>query len=163
METTDTFAALLRSHGFRATEARMELLRLLARADRPISPAELVRRIGTRANQATIYRSLEAFSDAGLVRRVNMEHQHAHYEFSTSGTEHHHHIICRTCGLVEHVDGCAISDRSPTLLRHSKQFRRIESHALEFFGTCTACTTKTSSVPVGRAKRFVGAKKTLTH
>jgi Fe2+ or Zn2+ uptake regulation protein len=141
MDTANKFAPVLRAHGFRVTNARVALLSLLDDAERPISPAELVRRIGEKANQATTYRSLETFADAGIVRRVNMEHQHAHYELVTDGS-HHHHLICRTCGTVEDVDECPIEEHSPTLLKHSRKFRHLESHALEYFGLCITCEKK---------------------
>ena len=134
-----SFPQLLHKSGFKATQGRLALLRTLAEADRPLSTPDIVKQLGKKANQATVYRGLEALASTGMIRRVDMQHAHAHYELQT-GTKHHHHIICTVCHQVEDIEECALPSLERTLLKHSRKFSIIESHALEFFGICDNCT-----------------------
>ena len=38
--------------------------------------------------------------EAGVVRRLVHGGDHAHYELAEELTEHHHHLICESCGVV---------------------------------------------------------------
>ncbi len=97
---------------------------------------EVLRRMKGTLNETTLYRALEAFADAGLVRRVDLHHGHAHYELQKT---HHHHLVCVNCGAIEDVAACAVEPMEKVALRSSRKFASIMSHDLEFFGTCTAC------------------------
>jgi len=134
-------AAALRAAGFRATPARMELLATLARTGKPLTVEDILKlQKGTAPDQATVYRALKELRDAGLVRQVDFEHGHAHYE--AAGQDDHHHLVCTSCGKVEDFTGCHIENIKKAALRQSKMFKKIERHSLELFGTCTACRKK---------------------
>ena len=143
MTTTQTvqFQSILRSRGFKATPGRLALLSALAESSRPLSTPDIVKKLGKRSDQSTVYRGLDSLSDTGLIRRVDMQHAHAHYELAI-GTDHHHHIICRTCHKTEDIHDCEIVSPERSVLKHSHLFADIESHALEFFGTCNDCAVK---------------------
>lgn len=133
------FKALLKSAGLKATHGRMELLDVLARIDEPLSVIKIQKRLGNSLNEVTLYRALEAFAAAGLVRRVDLNHDHAHYELAV-GREHHDHAVCTNCGLVEDIEGCGLVPLEKKALAQSK-FKSIYSHNLEFFGLCRSCAT----------------------
>ena len=135
------FVRMLRESGYRATPGRLSLLQVLAKAEHPMAIHEIVAQLGTQMNQATVYRALEALADVGIVRRVDLQHAHAHYELS-AGERHHHHLICRGCGLVEDVESCDVSVIAHTVLKGSKKFAAIHDHSLEFFGLCKKCSAK---------------------
>ena len=139
--STKKFALLLRESGYKATPGRLSLLQVLAKADFPLTPQEIVEELGGKINQATIYRALESLVEVGVVRRTDMQHAHAHYELST-GAKHHHHLICKTCGRVEDVERCDVSEIERTVLKKSKLFAMIQDHSLEFFGRCKKCQNK---------------------
>lgn len=130
--------ALLRENGFRATRGRLELLAALKGSSTPLSATEIARKVGQQLSQANIYRSLEALADKGILRRIDLGHGHADYEFAPSGA-HHHHLICRTCGKIEDVVELNLRPIEKKVLSRAKEFRKIDDHALEFFGTCKAC------------------------
>ncbi len=90
-----------------------------------------------KLNEVTLYRALEAFAATGLVRRVDLGHDHAHYELML-GRGHHDHVVCTSCGTIEDVEGCALVPLEKKALVQSK-FRSIYSHNLEFFGLCRTC------------------------
>lgn len=133
------FALMLQAEGFRATPGRLSMLQVLAMADQPLAIPEIVRELKGRLNQVTVYRALESLCEVGIVRRVDMQHAHAHYELA-EGEKHHHHLICKNCGRIEDVERCDAKDIEKTVLQKSKQFAVIENHSLEFFGTCKKCS-----------------------
>ncbi|MDE1965784.1 MAG: transcriptional repressor [Patescibacteria group bacterium] len=131
------FAAIQRGAGGRATLGRAALLRALVEADKPMSPAELARLMRRRLNRVNVYRALAAFEKAGLVRKVDLKHQHAHYEY-VNPREHHHHLVCEVCGAFEDVD-VPDAQLERGALRSARRFASVRSHTLEFFGLCKAC------------------------
>jgi len=137
--TKEYLAAMLRKSGHKATPGRLSLLLVLAKADRPLAIHDIIDASKKGLNQATIYRALESLLDAGIVRRVDMQHAHAHYELS-EGAKHHHHLICKRCGRVEDVEHCDERTIEQAVLKKSKAFASIQTHSLEFFGLCKKCS-----------------------
>ena len=131
------FARVLREAGFRATFGRLALLEALEKAKRPVTVGELARELRKHLDQVTAYRALEAFEEKGIVRRIDLGHDHAHYEL-TEG-KHHHHVVCDSCGKMEDVE-VAEKDIEHAALRTARDFKSIRAHSLEFFGMCRACT-----------------------
>jgi Fe2+ or Zn2+ uptake regulation protein len=140
MSTKTLFADTLRKAGFRATSGKLAVLTELSKQKLPISIGELSKKLQTKANIVTLYRALDELTAAGLVRRVDLQHSHAHYEI-VSQDEHHHHLICRACGAIEDVDMCGASRVESKILANSKKFASIETHTMEFFGVCRSCIT----------------------
>ena len=128
-------ASVLRAEGIRATPQRTALLSWLRGARAPQSAEAIVRALEGVLDQATVYRGLQEFERAGIVRRVQLKGS-ARYEAAGA---HHHHLICRSCGTIEDVDVCLPASVREKLLATSKRFARVEDDALEFFGTCTVC------------------------
>lgn len=130
-------ASLLRAAGLRATEGRLKLLTLLAKEQKPLSVKKLEQRMKGALNHVTLYRALEALEQAGIVSRAYLDHDHAHYELMT-GRAHHHHAVCRSCGLVEDVEvpHAALEKEAA---KKAEGFVRIDRYSLEFFGLCKAC------------------------
>ncbi len=135
----DSFSALLRERGLRATPRRLQLLSLLARAERPMSAHEIKAKWKRgRIDLVTLYRALDALVAATLARRVDLRHGHIDYEINRSGN-HHHHLVCTGCGVIEEVTACPGKNLGELALARSAKFASLEEHALEFFGTCKAC------------------------
>lgn len=130
-------ARLLREAGFKATFGRVRLLETLQKARKPVSPEALAKELKKYMDQATVYRALEVLTKAGLIRRIDFGHAHAHYEFA--GQNHHHHVICDSCGTVEDVELHEEAELERAALRAARSFTSVRTHALEFFGTCRAC------------------------
>lgn len=133
--------ALLRDHGFRSTEGRLNLLAVLKAAHRPMAVPEACRMVGGALDMVNVYRALEALTGAGILTRTDLRKGGAHYEFLHEG-HHHHHITCTDCGTTEDVEGCEDAAIESKVLRRSRSFSTVESHALEFFGTCSRCAKR---------------------
>ena len=132
-----SFERILRSAGYKVTPARLALLTLLRENNKPMSPQTIVEKLSKEIDQATIYRILKNLKDANIIRQVDFQHGHAHYELRD--TSDHHHVICKKCGRAEDIKGCDISSWQGSVLRQTKSFSEIDHHSLEFYGLCTIC------------------------
>lgn len=131
----------LKGAGLAVTRQRTSLIEALQRASGPSSAENLARTLSGVANTTTVYRALDQLVGARLVRRIDLGRNHALYELAD---RHHHHLVCRSCGLVEDVTACVPGELPQAVLKESSRFAQVEDHALEFFGTCRSCK-KTSS------------------
>ncbi|MBI2426223.1 MAG: transcriptional repressor [Candidatus Kerfeldbacteria bacterium] len=141
MKRTTTPESLLKNAGFKVTDTRRLVLEIFLATHKPLSIHGVLEKTKRGSvNQATVYRIVEAFIAAGVLRRVDLQHEHAHYELTDE--DDHHHIICTSCGKVEDVDGHGDEAFKTDLLRKSKEFATITTHALEFYGICKTCARK---------------------
>jgi Fe2+ or Zn2+ uptake regulation protein len=131
---SNKFAGLLRERGEKATKARVDMLAALSCERYPLSIKEIARKVRS-PDQSTLYRTLSTLASKGLVREVTFG-KSARYEIAL-GREHHHHIVCTSCGYMEDVHVCPEDSfaSSPA----SAKFSRITGHMLEFFGLCRSC------------------------
>lgn len=134
------YKELLKSKGLKATESRLALLEILSKNHAPLSIKNIVKKIGKVADQATVYRMLESFQAAGLVRQIDLQQDFAFYEIADA--HDHHHIVCRLCGRIEDFLGCDFKQLATKALKQSRKFSSIDQHSLEMFGTCDSCTVK---------------------
>jgi len=135
------FPALLRSAGFKATPGRLALLETLAKAKKPLPVDDILASMKrVSPDPATVYRALKELKDAGVIRHVDFQHGHAHYELG--GQTDHHHLVCIKCEKVEDFTGCDFEAIRKAALRQSKEFKEVKEHALELFGLCKSCSRK---------------------
>ncbi|HRH55245.1 MAG TPA: Fur family transcriptional regulator [Candidatus Paceibacterota bacterium] len=136
--TTPSYSELLRNAGLRSTEGRLALLDALAKESAPVTVETLVKRLGSALNQVSVYRALEALVEANIVARVDLGHEHAHFEL-LSGRPHHHHAVCRSCGLVEDIQVPHAPSPQKAALKTATKFAFIDRYSFEFFGLCKSC------------------------
>ncbi|MEO5927760.1 MAG: Fur family transcriptional regulator [Patescibacteria group bacterium] len=133
---------LLHTAGLRATPGRLALIDFLQSQHEPVGTPELTKRFVPKTmDTATLYRTLEAFEENGLVRTASIDRNYASYEWNQD-REHHHHLVCIVCKKIEDIPDCDLEAISKTLIKNSKQFDSISSHSLEFFGICKTCSKK---------------------
>lgn len=135
-----SYATLLREAGLRATPGRVRLLEILEKEPKPLTVYQIEKKLGGSMNQVTVYRSLDALYRAKIVKRVNLEHDHAHFEIAV-GREHHHHAVCRGCGHIENIEIPHAPKPENEALKQTKGFSFLDSYSLEFFGLCKKCST----------------------
>lgn len=129
--------AILRSHGMYVTAQRVAVLRSVAAS--PHSTADDVdtavrRDIGAVSRQA-VYDALAAFSDKGLIRRIQPPGSPARYENRTG--DNHHHLVCRSCRRITDVD-CAVGD-TPCLTPADDSGHEIDEAEVIYWGRCPEC------------------------
>lgn len=96
-----------------------------------------LRKAGEGVGLATVYRTLGLLAEAGGVDMIRAEDGEARYRLCAS-EEHHHHLVCRTCGRTVEVE-------EPDAERWAEQMAAAHgftdvSHTLEIFGVCADCT-----------------------
>ena len=135
--------ALLRRHGLHVTAQRLAVLRAVS--DRPHSTADDIDKvvraeIGAISRQA-VYDVLGAFTDKGILRRIQPAGSPARYEDRVG--DNHHHLICRTCNRMVDVD-CAVGE-TPCLTAADDSGYEIDEAEVIYWGRCPQCL----AAPVG--------------
>ena len=90
----------------RKTLAKEASLRYIAKTDSPFRAQDLMRYLeseGITVNKTTVYRQLESFLSDNVISAVNLNDGVTRYEPSHN-TECHHHIVCKQCGKVAHIE-----------------------------------------------------------
>jgi Fur family transcriptional regulator, stress-responsive regulator len=128
---------LLREADLRVTAPRTAVL--AAVHDHPHADTDsligVVReRIGAVSHQA-VYDVLRALTDAGLVRRIQPAGSVARYEARVG--DNHHHVVCRSCGVVADVD-CAVG-YTPCLTAADDSGFAIDEAEVVYWGRCPTC------------------------
>ena len=140
---TPTVAEELRGVGLRVTAARVALLETVRHGDHldVEAIASGVRdRIGHVSLQA-VYEALHALTMAGLIHRIEPAGSPARFEGRVG--DNHHHVVCRSCGVVADVD-CAVGE-APCLTASDDHGFAIDEADVTYWGLCPACSTAVSS------------------
>ena len=131
----------LRTLDQRYTRGRRALVEVLAAADAPLSIPQL-REHDRALAQSSAYRNLAVLERAGVVHRIAGADEFARYELAEDLTEHHHHLICATCGDVRDftVSPELEGDLDRALGRIARQHGfSADHHRLDLVGTCADC------------------------
>lgn len=138
-DAAEVIKGFLHKAGLKATPARSALIAYMMKESEPVSLKYLEKKLASRADAVTVYRTIETLIKVGAVRRVDLQHGHEHYEL-TIDRPHHHHIVCEDCGTIEDIEACKDQDLEKSILKASSQFSHINHHSLEFFGSCKKCS-----------------------
>jgi Fur family ferric uptake transcriptional regulator len=137
MDATPATVELLRRSGLRATAPRLAALAVLV--ERPHSTADAVARLararlGQVSTQA-VYDVLSTCTAAGLVRRIKPSGSPALFETRTG--DNHHHLVCRSCGLLTDVE-CTVGAR-PCLTPGDDNGFVLDEAEVVYWGWCPQC------------------------
>jgi Fur family ferric uptake transcriptional regulator len=94
-----------------------------------------------------VYDSLHTLTAAGLLRRFQPAGSVARYEARVG--DHHHHVVCRSCGLIADVDGAV--GQVPCLTAPDDRGFSIDETEVIFWGLCPGCSTTHRPAPPQRA------------
>jgi len=123
----------------RATRQRAGIIALLDDIDGFRSAQELhdeLRRRGENIGLTTVYRTLQSLATAGLLDTVRTDTGESVYR-RCAAPEHHHHLVCRSCGSAVEVSGREVEAwAAEVAVAHG--FSNVD-HTIELFGTCAAC------------------------
>ncbi|HWG94385.1 MAG TPA: Fur family transcriptional regulator [Mycobacteriales bacterium] len=125
--------------GVRTTRQRTAVADLLERVDGFKSAQDLHRLLedgGAPVGLTTVYRHLQALADAGQVDVLRTDDGEAVYRRCPTA-EHHHHLVCRSCGRSVEVDGPEVEAWAASVAREHG-FTDV-THTVEVFGTCASC------------------------
>lgn len=134
-------AALLRHADQRYTSGRRRLVAVLQTGDGPLTITQILA-ADRSLPQSSVYRNLTILEEVGAVTRILTHDDFARYELAEHLTEHHHHLICSTCGDVTDfsLDPGAESGLDRALHRAADAVGfDIDTHRLDLLGTCRSC------------------------
>lgn len=147
LDVDQVVAIRLRRLGQRLTPRRRSLLEILRSAAHPLTIHEILDRNKGLA-MSSAYRNLTVLERAGVVHRMVTHEDFARYELTEELTEHHHHLICSSCGLVRDM---------PTDVRVERVMRAVmgdmpakiftpQSHRIDVIGLCPECAQRAEGV-----------------
>ncbi|WP_373864637.1 Fur family transcriptional regulator [Nocardia vaccinii] len=128
---------MLRGAALRVTAPRIAVL--AAVHERPHSDTDSIlnrvrETLGTVSHQA-VYDVLRALTAAGLLRRIQPMGSVARYE--TRVGDNHHHVVCRSCGVIADVD-CAVGE-TPCLTASDTNGFVLDEAEVVYWGLCPDC------------------------
>jgi Fur family zinc uptake transcriptional regulator len=130
---------VLRASGYKVTQPRKQVLRVLDGAQEPVSPYEIQKILegnGEHLNHVTIYRILALFCDLNLAHKVLLLNG---FVKCSLGKEEgcHRFMVCRQCGALKEFADKALCEEENEIAQdlgfHSEQ------HFSEFSGICSNC------------------------
>jgi len=101
--TSQTLAELQRA-GFRSGGARRAVIQLLGEQHCCLTAQEIFDRLraeGRGVGIASAYRILDLLVEQGFVQRVDIGDTLTRFEPAHADGDHHHHLVCNSCGKVE--------------------------------------------------------------
>ncbi len=95
----------------------------------------VLRNHGSTIGLATVYRALADL--AGLGEADSLQSKDGEVLYRACTTAHHHHLICRECGLTVEIEANRV-EKWADEVANEHGFAN-PSHTIDIFGTCTAC------------------------
>jgi Fur family ferric uptake transcriptional regulator len=131
----------LRGIDQRYTAGRRAIIGLLVSAGHPVSIGDIAERL-PGLPRSSAYRHLTDLQAAGIVRRVTANDEFTRFELAEDLTEHHHHLLCVSCGKVIDVTLPAGFEQDvANAIGHlaSAEGFQAHSHRLDVLGVCADC------------------------
>jgi Fur family transcriptional regulator, ferric uptake regulator len=131
----------LRGAGLRPTRQRLTVLEALDGRPDAVTAQDLhqeLRRSGAAVGLATVYRTLTALAEAGLLDAFEREGEQV---FRVCGDDHHHHLVCEGCNRVEELAADEV-ERWVEDVAHRRGYR-VTGHRADIFGLCGDCRSRT--------------------
>ena len=91
---------------------------------------------GSSIGLATVYRALSDLATEGEADSLQQEGESL-YRACTPGT-HHHHLICRNCGLTVEIEADAVEEWARTVAAENGFTQ--PNHVVDVFGLCASCS-----------------------
>jgi Fur family ferric uptake transcriptional regulator len=144
---------LLRAAGQRVTKPRIALLScVIAASGEHLSADALIEQVADSdppIHRATVYRTLDGLTTAGLLRHVHLDRGLTAYHLvdvrRPTASSHHHrsehlHAQCSRCGKVTDLPAHVLGETAERI-RRASGFRLDASH-VALSGVCKDCTPK---------------------
>jgi Fur family ferric uptake transcriptional regulator len=139
-EQVEAIMSRIVAGGGRRTASRQAIIEAIARGGGHITAEEIVTEVQERfpsVNKSTVYRTLDALTDAGVIEHVHFAHGPAVYHVNSDG---HRHLYCERCGNVDEVPS-AKTRTFFAMLDREYGFQVDQGH-FAIVGTCRSCRDK---------------------
>ena len=138
----------LHKTGFRLTNQRATIIDIMQNTGKHLSADEIYihsRTVNPSVSLTTVYRTLDLFSQIGVVQKFDFGDGKARYELINDSPkkEHHHHLICLRCKTI--IDYAQFIDEELELINKtekklSKKLNfKITHHIIHLYGLCEKC------------------------
>lgn len=137
--------------GGRVTEQRALILDIIKRGGGHLDADEIYRRARQekpRLSLSTVYRTLQALKQMGLVDEIHLDDSHHHYEMKPRAE--HHHLICLGCGRVIEFR-YPLASHIQEKVAEAKGFE-ITTAEIRLTGYCARCRQQHVHSPEGPEK-----------
>src|ERR1700760_3091038 len=121
----------------RVTSTRLAILEVVREGRHP-GADDVARAVRERVGHVTlqaVYEALGAFTEVGLLRKIDLGSGPARYEDRVG--DNHHHLACRRCGVVAGVD-CVVG-AAPCLEPAESYGFAVDEAVVTFWGLCPSC------------------------
>jgi Fur family transcriptional regulator, ferric uptake regulator len=125
----------------RSTRQKRAVWAALSELEDFVSAQELHRILSDRDEKvslATVYRVLQTHQEQGLLDVLRPDDGEAIYRLC-AGQEHHHHLVCRSCGLAVEFEAPDMESWVSRLAAENG-FTEVR-HTLEVYGLCQNCSS----------------------
>lgn len=136
MKPEELFVNTLRKNKYSLTQVRLLVFEAL-QDEEPLSMAELLAKLESMIDRASLYRTITLFEKLGIVQRLQIGWKYK-VELADDFNFHHHHITCKECGLTLPVREDLTLEASIKTLAMEYGFAEV-THQLEIFGRCPQC------------------------
>jgi len=130
----------LERDGYRLSAPRSAVVETLATLGCSVTAKEIgdrLREQGEDVGVASIYRTLDLLDRLRLARRVDAGEGVARYEPVDPSGDHHHHIVCESCGQVTAFEDRHLEAAIEQLARRVDY--SIDAHDVTLRGECPGC------------------------
>ena len=120
----------------RLTPQRRAVLAAIGETSGTFTVAEIherARKEHPRLGLATTYRTLELLRESGSLHTLRGTGSPAYVRCHP---EHHHHLVCLSCGSVQETELCAAPSARELERRYGFS---PQTHDVEIYGTCSRC------------------------
>jgi Fur family ferric uptake transcriptional regulator len=119
---------------------------------------DLIRREDHRISRATVYRTLQWMTDAGIARKVDFGEGRFRFEHSYRHPRHFH-LICKTCNQSFEF----LSSDIEALMEEVASARNFSAKqsVVQIYGTCEECRTGRSAAAKGGTTEMIFARDAL--
>jgi Fur family ferric uptake transcriptional regulator len=124
----------------RSTRQRVAILEALEAMDEFRSAQDIYLSLTKKkfkVGLATVYRTLQKMAEKEEIDSIRSADGETLYRHCGQADGHHHHLICRVCGLTITIEGPAIESWTEKVSKENG-FREV-SHQVDIFGLCKGC------------------------
>src|SRR5699024_3575089 len=135
--TVEEAIRLLRQKGYKMTKRREDILNFFNHeANKYKTARDLYDYMEGRyagISFDTVYRNLHLYHELGILEATDLNAE-KHFRITCS-RNHHHHFICKTCGIAKKINFCPMDYVSAALSHY-----QVEDRKFEVYGLCQSCT-----------------------
>jgi Fur family ferric uptake transcriptional regulator len=140
MRWAETTLQTLSAKGLRQGGARRAVVELLGEQDCCLTAQEILDKLRD-ANRtvgiASVYRVLDLLAGEGLVQKIELGSGRTRDEPVRVGGDHHHHLVCDSCGKVEPFEDSGLEQALVSVEKRSGY--DVSLHDVVLHGSCESC------------------------